>query len=422
MYSIKELINKIVRTNEKYDDYIYASQLMSVAPQLATHLRLNNPCLDALDLTDKIANTQKFKRYRKQIARIYVDIARNGIKLKHSQILAIFNKALEINPMDDKSVLQDFIIYEFNYGLNDSYLKNLINEYFGKYGKWDKDVKNKLIHCINICLKITEGNKSSATNWLRGYEKEFGLDGIQQIPLVAYFSQNQGFSNELIRKSAYIAGEVLRTQQDELFERFLQNKRIAIVGNGPQNLGSKLGPTIDRHDIVIRFNNGVVNKFKEDYGGKTTIWVRNNASPYGNYKNVKKCKFCVLIDSIERMHWKDEQINSLYKELFSSPCRLVAPSREFLQQIFRKYDFSRFTSGLLAIAFVIKSVDQKEIQLYGFSSTDEKLKNCESFYDQDKLSFYSSKSANLEMGFLNHSFEMEKKLMADLLQEVKSNE
>lgn len=418
MFGIKELIAKAIKANEKFDDYIYATQLLAIAPNLSELLGINNVELGNLDLTDKIANTQKFKRFRKQLARIYVDIARNSIKFQHSKVVDIFIKAQEINPMDDKTVLQDFIIYEFNYGIDDGLLKSLINDYFNKFEKWSKDDKNKLIHSINICIKILEDDKKSAINWLKGYSKEFGPDGLQQIPLVAYFAHNHGVSNELIQKSAYIAGEVLRTRQDELFERYVQDQKISIVGNGPQNLGTKLGSTIDNSNVVVRFNNGVVSKFKEDYGTKINVWVRNNASPYDNYKNLKKCKFCILIDSIERMHWKDEQIKVFYDQLFKSPCRLLSPSREFLQRIFRKYDFSRFTSGLLAVAFICELSKNSEISLYGFSSMDERLKNSNSFYDQKQLSFYGSKSANLEAGFLNHSFEMEKKLMTELRSKI----
>lgn len=425
MINLKRILTGITRANERYEDYIYATQLIHLIPQLNRHLGSDDlVALQEIDLNDKIANSQKFKRYRSQISRIYVDIARNSIKLSHTDVARIFTKAIDISPMDDRTALQDFIIYEFNHGLENDFLKKLIEHYFERFEKWRNESKNKLIHCINICLKIQENNIKSALNWLNGYKKEFGIDGLQVIPRVAYFAYNNGLQSELIEKSSYIAGEVLRTQQDELFARYLKGKSIAIVGNGPQNIGTKLGANIDNSDIVIRFNNGAdTQRFKQDYGSKLTVWVRNNAEPFNNYKSLKKSKFCILIDSIERMHWKDEQILKCYEQLINTSCRLIAPRREFLQEIFKKYDFSRFTSGLLAIAYIIHTAKNANINLYGFSSLDQKLKEDTSFYSQNKLSFYSNKPSNLEPGFMNHCFSKEKQLMTDIISKIRdSNE
>lgn len=414
-----KIFNRIKQTEEKYSDYLYSIQLLTMIPSLNKEIFQPDEALQKLGLLDKVANTTRFKRFRARTASTYVDIARNAISLKHSEIVSIFEHALKVSPMDDKSVLQNFIIYEFNYGFDDAYLRQLIGQYFSRFNKWDKDEKNKLIHVINIALKLLNGEKNSARNWLSGYVKEYQLSGLQQIPLVSYFAFNEGHDNEKIRQAAYIAGEVLRTRQDGLFTRYLQNKKVMIVGNGPQNIGTGYGAQIDKFEVVVRFNNGVgVQKFSKDYGRKTTVWVRNNAAPYGNFKNLKGMKFCILVDSIERLHWKDEQIGKCYNELIKSKCRLIAPERKFLQQIFKKYDFSRFTSGLLAIAYIVSLSEGSKISICGFSSADKKLSECDSFYGQQKLSFYSDKSSNREAGFLNHSFEMEKLLMGDLLEAI----
>lgn len=50
---------------------------------------------------------------------------------------------------------------------------------------------------------------------------------------------------------------------------------VAIVGNGPQELGRGRGPEIDSRSVVVRFNSFDTRyPLSEDYGTKTDVWVR----------------------------------------------------------------------------------------------------------------------------------------------------
>jgi len=62
--------------------------------------------------------------------------------------------------------------------------------------------------------------------------------------------------------------------KNDIIKNFIAKKSIAVVGNGPQELGRKSGAKIDSYDIVIRFNNFSTNKqFAIDYGKKTDVHV-----------------------------------------------------------------------------------------------------------------------------------------------------
>jgi hypothetical protein len=51
---------------------------------------------------------------------------------------------------------------------------------------------------------------------------------------------------------------------------------IAIVGNGPNEIGRGKGAEIDSHDVVVRCNNyEISDAYREDYGVKTTHWIYN---------------------------------------------------------------------------------------------------------------------------------------------------
>ncbi|KAG7257876.1 hypothetical protein CRUP_003154, partial [Coryphaenoides rupestris] len=45
----------------------------------------------------------------------------------------------------------------------------------------------------------------------------------------------------------------------------------AVVGNSVNLLGSRYGPLIDIHDVVIRFNKALTVGYEEDVGNKTTL-------------------------------------------------------------------------------------------------------------------------------------------------------
>jgi len=65
-------------------------------------------------------------------------------------------------------------------------------------------------------------------------------------------------------------------QQEKWFQElqtYVYNKTICIVGNSAITKGKNLGKLIDRHDIVIRFNNCCKSQSENDLGKKIDIWV-----------------------------------------------------------------------------------------------------------------------------------------------------
>ena len=68
------------------------------------------------------------------------------------------------------------------------------------------------------------------------------------------------------------------------------NPDYCVVGNSPCEIGKKRGRLIDKHDLIIRFNDfSLDKKFKVDYGTKTNIWVRGtNDKLVYTFKKKKK--------------------------------------------------------------------------------------------------------------------------------------
>jgi len=63
---------------------------------------------------------------------------------------------------------------------------------------------------------------------------------------------------------------------------FLAGKTIAVVGNGPSEIGKGLGDEIDAHDVVIRINNYRIKGFEKDYGRKIDVWMKGGAGDVGH--------------------------------------------------------------------------------------------------------------------------------------------
>lgn len=55
----------------------------------------------------------------------------------------------------------------------------------------------------------------------------------------------------------------------------IRGKTLAIVGNGPTELGAGHGPEIDAADLVVRFKEYKLGGFQADYGTRTDLWVTN---------------------------------------------------------------------------------------------------------------------------------------------------
>lgn len=71
---------------------------------------------------------------------------------------------------------------------------------------------------------------------------------------------------------------LVQVHKERKVDQLLVGSNIAVVGNGPSEIGKGLGAEIDSHDIVIRFNNYKTDGFEKDYGSRCDIWMKGGAS------------------------------------------------------------------------------------------------------------------------------------------------
>ncbi|XP_051883597.1 ST3 beta-galactoside alpha-2,3-sialyltransferase 7 [Pristis pectinata] len=112
-------------------------------------------------------------------------------------------------------------------------------------------------------IPVFVGQGSGPPLGSRTYEPPFGFRGCE----------------EQLRKTTGMLPQVSGGIPEELVPSGC--KRCIVVGNGGILGGSKLGPYIDQHSIVIRLNNGPVSDHAGDVGTKTTLRI---AYPEGALK------------------------------------------------------------------------------------------------------------------------------------------
>lgn len=94
--------------------------------------------------------------------------------------------------------------------------------------------------------------------------------------------------------------------QDKL-KSFVENKRVALIGPASYLINIHQGEHIDKHDVVIRFNSGIIKnqKYAGNIGTRTDIWIYNfkNLEILDKITEFPKFIFCpypkMMIDSYD---------------------------------------------------------------------------------------------------------------------------
>jgi SAM-dependent methyltransferase len=136
--------------------------------------------------------------------------------------------------------------------------------------------------------------------------------------------------------------------------------RVVLVGNGPSVLGSALGPRIDAHDVVVRFNNFKVSGYEPDVGTRTDLWstfFRRIDDPLAHHRVI-----CI--------HENDRPTEGVTFAHFI-PGDVYAKSRRIVQERARlrhhpEVDRLLATSGLIVALYLVQRVGVQIVSLAGF--------------------------------------------------------
>jgi len=138
---------------------------------------------------------------------------------------------------------------------------------------WKNDKPD--IFLIYICCLLEMGDNNEAKRVLKKFIENKGFNDIWKYMPVARLFVDMGYKDFTIEKSAFVFERFEKNRSENTLLKLLIDKSIAVIGNGPSELGKNRGKEIDSHEIVIRMNNFQFDGYECDYGTKTNIWVRN---------------------------------------------------------------------------------------------------------------------------------------------------
>ncbi len=267
----------------------------------------------------------------------------------------------------------------------------------------------KKVYLICISSLIELGNKERAKTVLREYVSRYGKKDIHFSYPAALLSEELGISNDKIHKAAAICKVII--QNDNLLEKYIAGKSIAVVGSGPYELGRGKGKEIDSHDVVIRFNDYQTNEYRQDYGIRTDIWVRNIDTEGGGcnprLNEVHNYDLVVLESNIWRFFIPEMFLDVFYQYAQKNGKRLcMLKYRDKMIQEMGSFPTSggQLLFELCQIRNRIQSID-----VYGFSYLYPTEGNSKA------LKHISDETEKMRYGNLHHNLRVEAEYLRTLM-------
>ncbi len=228
-----------------------------------------------------------------------------------------------------------------------------------------------------------------AESLLKDYYNKFGVLDIHRFLFVSKLAKSLSIENDNINKSLLIANKLDESIENNIFENLIKGKSVAVVGNGPQEIGKGRGKEIDSHDIVIRFNNFNLEGFEEDYGIKTDIWASgvNVDSYYNNIPRNYSTLYCIEA-YLYRAILSDFILSNLY---FAYKHKNIYCFNIDMHIVVKNVTNVNYltTGGLLLfyIYFIKKNNNEKFNinNIYGFSFLDNNLSYSNYHYYNDNI-------------------------------------
>lgn len=274
-------------------------------------------------------------------------------------------------------------------------LDSLFADNLSHYSLWTPLTKIRYISWL-----LLKNQPQIAQKYLQLYASQHGTYGIDEFLTVANLAHQKGITSKEIEKTALAYQQM--EQNKNLFKKLVQGKKVALVGNGPQELGSHHGPKIDSYDVVIRFNEfEIAPSYAPDYGTKTTIWASGSALR----DSVDRCdrtKYFMYVPTVEA-----ESIKGRLFETYNKISNIFTISiLKLRKDIYKKTGIYCASTGLHLI-YAIKGLNSNFTadDCFGFSFKEKKTPRSWVYVNQmvwDKPKHSLGKERDAIQELLNH--------------------
>ena len=284
----------------------------------------------------------------------------------YKDIDAFFRFVLKNSTDNYMYFLEKYTEYTFFLG---DLLDTLEQTFFDNESFFSRWTQKTQLHYISFLLWKKKYEK--ADEILEKYMQLHGDSLLDFLCPVAYRAKTVfGIENPRIDFSAS-AYEQMQKNENWL-ERNLKGKKVALIGNGPQEKGSGNGSKIDSYDAVIRFNSYKINdEFAKDYGRKVTLWsnvnpVPDDLSEKGNFEAFMNMAI-IYIEPL-RFSLESSRIPKNFNNIFTF-------DRLSLQKKIWKETGIYFSSSGLMFVYLLKELnpDFSLADCYGFSFKEERI-------------------------------------------------
>jgi hypothetical protein len=314
--------------------------------------------------------------------------------------------SLAENSLYKKQVFTNMISVFMPYYADD----NLANDFENLYTDFVFD--DPWCNIVYMSWLLLRKEEEKALDILRRHLKAYAQETIIERLPVADLAHRNGISNENIAAASGLFQTIRENFGNNLLEKYVDqfgdNVKIAIVGNGPHELGRGRGAEIDGHDIVVRFNDyNDSEKFACDYGKKANIVIFSTAWPQLSLILNKQVPIFLTYDLYNENYSLD--LIGRYKEKPFSNITTIGLS-PVKKEIREKYNIGWPTSGFTGIYYFKEYLKKniKKSDIYGFSLNSEKL---------IQEGHYENPDPNDESGVrykLHHDFNLEWKMLKEM--------
>jgi hypothetical protein len=250
-------------------------------------------------------------------------------------------------------------------------LENLHNELY------DND-----LNLAYVSFLLSQNKEQQALSILQKNIKKINEDSIcAYLPLAEFAYRAKILRGKKIEFTAKVFSTIKNNMKNEIVKKLITNKSIAVVGNGPQELGRKSGMEIDSHDIVVRFNKFKVDKrFSADYGKKTDIYVFSTGSVIPDWE--KNFKVFAMAQNPYEIPIRQGLQNSFAQAHLDK--LVFIGTKETMAGIYKNYCISGPSSGAKTIYYLKKilKANLRKKDVFGMALSSGRVENGEYHHDR----------------------------------------